>query len=132
MTDPGETCDDGVNNGTYNGSCNTTCNGYVSCGDGIQEGDEFCDDGVNNGTTGYCNLTCSDFVLDPEATWCNDNIIMTDVPYNECAVLEKLYNNTNGSGWNNSTNWLSSTTVCNNWYGITCNNNQVSQISFSR
>jgi hypothetical protein len=49
-----------------------------------------------------------------ESPRCDANTGATDIPYNECAVLEKLYNDTNGAGWNNSTNWLSSTTICNN------------------
>jgi len=33
--------------------------------------------------------------------WCDANSGSIDIPYHECAELEKLYNSTNGSGWNN-------------------------------
>jgi len=69
-----------------------------------------------------------------ESPRCDANSGKIDIPYSECIQLEKLYNDTNGSGWQNRTNWLSGTTICNNppipngWYGISCTNNQVSYI----
>ncbi|MEZ4449543.1 MAG: hypothetical protein R3B09_08685 [Nannocystaceae bacterium] len=46
QVDPGELCDDGVNDGSYNG-CTPGCMGFgPHCGDGVvSEGAELCDDG---------------------------------------------------------------------------------------
>jgi fibro-slime domain-containing protein len=40
----GETCDDGVNDGSYQ-SCTNTCRRAARCGDGVAQGNEQCDDG---------------------------------------------------------------------------------------
>jgi cysteine-rich repeat protein len=67
IVDPGEVCDDGIDNGQYATSsagknCLPNCQGYGPyCGDGIlQEAyGEQCDDGPLNGTTGDgCSATC--------------------------------------------------------------------------
>ncbi len=42
-------------------------------------------------------------------------------------ALVDLYNSTNGNGWTNKTNWLTTQPVT-SWYGITVNTNRVSQI----
>jgi len=56
--DPGESCDDGVNDGGE-GEC-LACMGLQSCGDGTSEGTEACDEGPNNGTgDGFCVADCS-------------------------------------------------------------------------
>jgi len=47
-----------------------------------------------------------------------------DVPVSECQVLVDLYQSTNGAGWINNSNWLSSTYV-NNWFGIGVESNHV-------
>lgn len=41
-------------------------------------------------------------------------------------ALVDLYNSTNGSGWNNNTNWLKG--PVNTWYGITVSNRRVTKI----
>jgi len=43
------------------------------------------------------------------------------VPANQTAWLTALYNNTNGPGWTNRTNWLTGDPCDNAWYGVTCN-----------
>ncbi len=59
--DPGEVCDDGVNNGSY-GYCNSTCTGLgPRCGDGITNGPEQCDDG-NSSNNDYCKSDCTNNV----------------------------------------------------------------------
>ena len=50
------------------------------------------------------------------------------VPDAERAALIDLYNSTNGSGWTNQTNWLSTTVSECDWYGVTCTGNHVTQI----
>ncbi|MGB8332831.1 MAG: hypothetical protein WCE62_22085 [Polyangiales bacterium] len=56
--DPGESCDDGVNDGGE-GEC-LACMGLQSCGDGTSEGTEACDAGAQNGTgDGICLADCS-------------------------------------------------------------------------
>ncbi len=55
----GETCDDGVNDGSY-GGCSSTCGYAAWCGDGIKQeafGEE-CDDGLNDGTYNTCSPGC--------------------------------------------------------------------------
>ena len=49
-------------------------------------------------------------------TFCNDNEAFLGVPVSECQALVDIYNNTNGDGWTNSTNWF--TTPVANWYGV--------------
>ena len=44
------------------------------------------------------------------------------IPASERAALIALYNNTNGAGWNNNTNWLGAPGSENTWYGITVQN----------
>ncbi|MCE9670617.1 DUF4215 domain-containing protein [Myxococcus stipitatus] len=70
VLDPGEQCDDGVNDGGY-GQCAPGCVFGPRCGDGVtQSGDgEQCDDGVNDGGYGECAPGC---VLSPA---CGDGIV---------------------------------------------------------
>ncbi|MCJ7703526.1 MAG: hypothetical protein MUO62_18240, partial [Anaerolineales bacterium] len=50
-----------------------------------------------------------------------------DVPETEAAALIWLYENTNGSGWTDNSNWLQTPTV-GNWYGITVAGGKVTKI----
>lgn len=59
VLDPGEVCDDGINDGTY-GSCSQNCTAFAEhCGDGVLQGDqdEACDDGDQVDGNG-CNTDC--------------------------------------------------------------------------
>lgn len=58
--DPGETCDDGTNNGQLD-YCNANCSGATTfdCGDGIVDPGETCDEGASNGLPGHCDDVCS-------------------------------------------------------------------------
>jgi hypothetical protein len=57
--DPGEACDDGINDGSY-GGCEGDCMALgPSCGDGSVNGPEVCDDGVNDGGYNGCNPDCA-------------------------------------------------------------------------
>ncbi|KAH7327291.1 hypothetical protein BKA65DRAFT_65165 [Rhexocercosporidium sp. MPI-PUGE-AT-0058] len=60
IVEPGEECDDGVNNGPT-GRCSYNCTwNKCSCGNGITEYPEECDDGELNGTWGsHCNTNCT-------------------------------------------------------------------------
>ena len=57
--EPGETCDDGTNNGQY-GYCKSDCAGSTPavCGNGALEGDEQCDDG-NMADGDGCSSQCA-------------------------------------------------------------------------
>ena len=67
--DPGETCDDGVNDGTP-GHCTSDCKGFTkldTCGNGKTDAGEQCDHGTNNGKAGdtcdsHCRNTCGNGV----------------------------------------------------------------------
>ena len=59
-----------------------------------------------------------------------DCALVTDVPKGECEALVALYASTNGAGWSNSKNWLTSTLV-GDWYGLSLYNGHVSDISLS-
>ena len=66
--DPGETCDDGANNGPGK-ACSATCQA-AACGDGEVGPGEECDDGVDNGdmkscTSGCTNNVCGDGFIGP-------------------------------------------------------------------
>ena len=56
VIDSGESCDDGVDNGSY-GFCNATCDDVLECGDDIINGPESCDDG-NTANGDGCSSTC--------------------------------------------------------------------------
>ena len=56
-----------------------------------------------------------------------DCTTVTDVPVSECEALVALYESTNGAGWTNSENWLSSEPVA-KWYGIQVNDATVRNI----
>jgi cysteine-rich repeat protein len=101
QNDKGETCDDGINDGSYNG-CTATCQRGPWCGDAITDSTlinpatqlpfEVCDDGVNDGTYNACGvgcttpLVCGDNILtDPEG--CDDgNLIPGDGCSANCQV----------------------------------------------
>ena len=60
IVEPGEECDDGVNNSdTEPNACRTDCL-LPSCGDGVVDSGEECDDGIDNGAPmlGGCSEIC--------------------------------------------------------------------------
>ena len=70
----GETCDDGVNDGTY-GGCSSTCQFGPRCGDGTVNGPagaEECDDGANDGSYNNCAPGCK---LGPR---CGDGVLAAE------------------------------------------------------
>ena len=72
--DPGEACDNGVNDGSY-GTCNHDCTLAPHCGDGMVNGPETCDNGASNSDTAYGAGTCTKAcVLGP---YCGDGRIQT-------------------------------------------------------
>lgn len=46
----------------------------------------------------------------------------------EIDALEDLYYSTNGYNWHNNTNWFIGDPCLNNWYGVNCLNNHVSEL----
>jgi len=60
IVDPGEKCDEGINNnndpGSYEITCRPDCT-FARCGDGITDNGEACDDG-NNYDGDYCSADC--------------------------------------------------------------------------
>jgi hypothetical protein len=61
------------------------------------------------------------------ATDCNQ---VTEIPVSECQELLNIYNNTDGANWRNSINWNQTNQPC-NWYGISCKEGHVQNISLS-
>ena len=57
-----------------------------------------------------------------------DCATVTDVPQSECEALVALYESTNGAGWTDNTNWLTTTTV-GDWKGVTVSGGHVTKIS---
>lgn len=53
---------------------------------------------------------------------------VVDVPEAEAAALIWLYENTNGPGWTDNTNWLQTPTVA-NWFGVTVSGGHVYQLA---
>jgi cysteine-rich repeat protein/parallel beta-helix repeat protein len=91
VTEIGETCDDGTNNGMY-GHCNAGCNGMgPRCGDNVKNGPEQCDDG-NVANTDEClntcmNPTCGDGFVRMNVEACDDgNPSNTDACLTTCAA----------------------------------------------
>ena len=66
----------------------------------------------------YTHIALADFQCDT----------VTEIPAAECQALVSLYNNTGGTAWNDSSDWLISNTPC-SWYGITCENGHVTRLS---
>lgn len=89
FVDPGETCDDGTNDGRYGGCAADCLSQGPYCGDGKLDGPEQCDDGVNDGAYGSCVHDCTasmgrcgdGFRNGPEV--CDDGI--NDGGYNSCS-----------------------------------------------
>lgn len=86
--DPGEICDDGINDGSY-GGCLSDCSAPGPfCGDGAVNGPEVCDDEMNDGSYGGCTAAClfasycGDGLLDPVEEACDDGI--NDGAYGGC------------------------------------------------
>lgn len=52
---------------------------------------------------------------------------VTEIPKLECQALVKLYNDTDGSNWFFSTDWIDTDTPC-TWYGITCAGGSVTDL----
>ena len=64
-----------------------------------------------------------------------DSVVCPSVPppypsIKECIALEKLFQNTNGSNWNNNEGWLSTSKPC-DWFGVTCTNGEVIQLELT-
>jgi Leucine-rich repeat (LRR) protein len=55
--------------------------------------------------------------------------LVTEIPQVECEALVALYNSTDGANWSDSPDngWNGTNTPC-NWWGITCNAGQVTEI----
>ena len=51
------------------------------------------------------------------------------IPSTERSVLVALYNDTTGANWTNHTNWLGAVGTECTWFGVTCANSHVTQIS---
>jgi len=54
---------------------------------------------------------------------------VTEISTVECESLLELYHNTNGKEWDNNRGWNITYTPC-NWYGITCENGNLTEINF--
>ena len=55
---------------------------------------------------------------------CSD---VSDLPPEECAILQSFYNSTNGDAWSNNEGWFQTTMAC-GWHGITCENGHIVSI----
>ncbi|RKZ41194.1 MAG: hypothetical protein DRR00_31850, partial [Candidatus Parabeggiatoa sp. nov. 3] len=56
---------------------------------------------------------------------CSD---VTEIPKTECEALVDLYNSTDGANWGNNTGWNVTNTPC-SWYGISCKDGHVTELS---
>ena len=96
-------------------------------GDGLINIDEY-----NNNT--YANDPDSDddgYNDMREVAKGTDPLLDTDyagVPDTEWEALVDLYNSTNGASWTDSTNWLDDSVDEDEWYGVTCVDNHVTEI----
>ena len=66
----------------------------------------------------------------PSNSFGTSSDIGVDIPHNEDQVLRSIYNETEGSGWKNSSGWLSDTTPC-NWYGVVCSAGSVVELNLA-
>jgi fibro-slime domain-containing protein len=75
QTEYGETCDDGVNDGSYTG-CTPLCQRAGTCGDGVtQSPQESCDDGANDGSYGTCGNPSQPLPNCGPAPRCGDGVL---------------------------------------------------------
>ena len=51
---------------------------------------------------------------------------ISQIPAGECAALKALYDSTQGANWGNAGNWFMTTTPCDGWFGVACQNQGVS------
>jgi fibro-slime domain-containing protein len=84
----GESCDEGMNNGSGYGHCTTACTLGPRCGDNLVNGTEQCDDGVSNGASADpcnadCTLRCGNGVVDPSEQ-CDDGKVKNTGGYGKC------------------------------------------------
>jgi Leucine-rich repeat (LRR) protein len=54
--------------------------------------------------------------------------IGVDISPNEDQVLRSIFKETEGSGWKNSSGWLSDTSPC-NWFGVVCSGDSVVELN---
>lgn len=59
--------------------------------------------------------------------FCTANNV-TEIPIDECKVLEELYNSTGGPNWTDNTGWLQTNTPC-SWFGVNCNGDHVFRLT---
>lgn len=87
ILDPGEKCDEGMNNnnnpGIYEMTCRSNCT-FAKCGDGIIDNGETCDDG-NNLDGDYCSADCKTVT-----GYCGDGLEQWN---EECDPVENPYCN---------------------------------------
>ena len=69
------------------------------------------------------------FLLFLTLTLCVNLHTKAQVSQAERDALIDLFNATNGSEWTNNTNWLSSSEPVSSWYGVTVENNMVTEVS---
>ena len=55
---------------------------------------------------------------------------VTEIPQTECEALVALYESTDGDNWIDNTGWLQTTTPC-SWYGVTCEDGNVTRLNLS-
>jgi uncharacterized delta-60 repeat protein len=82
-------------------------------------------DGLDSDGDGYSDAREVALGTDPNDPF---SYPTTYVPDAEFFALIDLYNSTNGTGWTNKTNWLSTTVSECDWFGVTCSDNHVWQI----
>lgn len=78
---PGETCDDGLANGTVEGGCNTTCDGiFRFCGNLVIDAEEECDTFGGGGTGPTDQWRCS-MACVWAGGWCGDGVCQPGFEY---------------------------------------------------
>ncbi|NQU66937.1 MAG: leucine-rich repeat domain-containing protein, partial [Candidatus Marinimicrobia bacterium] len=90
---------------------------------------EYVDEGLGYSETHCYTVTASDGTNEssPSNEACATTV--SESADADSLALVAFYNSTSGDGWTNNTGWLTDTLFC-NWYGITCSDGYVTQISF--
>ncbi len=55
---------------------------------------------------------------------------VTTIPQSECEALVSLYTATNGPDWDENTGWLEDVEICDQWFGVDCEDGHVTGIDF--
>lgn len=101
--------------------------GMSGCGGAIPTEDEVAVDEVTATAVSPDTITAIPISATTDSSF--DCTAVSEIPTAECQALLAFYEATNGAGWQDSTDWLQTTTPC-SWFGVTCAAGHVDMLGF--